>query len=62
MYIAQLPLEKQDIIEEELRKFYEKELYITDEGEIKNLISEVMCDKIWILEDGFSDLLGKLDI
>lgn len=62
MYIAQLPLEKQDRIEEALKEFYQKEMNISDEEEIRSLISEVMCDKIWVLEEGFSNLLKELEI
>ena len=61
-YIAQLPIEKQDRIEAELRKFYAKEFPELGLERIKELISEVMCNRIWVLEDGFSDLLDKLGI
>lgn len=63
MFIRQLPKEKQDAIRNELISFYESTLKgIYSEEEISNMIEDVMDDRIWVLEDGFSYLLDELNI
>lgn len=59
-FIHTLSQEHQDKIKKALIDYY-KSIEI-NEDEMPSLIDEVMSDRVWILEEGFPDLLLELNL
>lgn len=62
IFIQQLPIEYQNIISKRLVEYYTKYFRDMPIIEIVNKISDIMCDRAWVLEDTLPELLIELNI
>ena len=62
IFIQQLPIEYQDTILKKLVEYYAKYFRDMPIIEIVNNINDIMCDRVWVLEDTLPELLIELNI
>ena len=62
IFIQQLPIEYQNTILEKLVEYYTKYFRDMPIIEIVNKINDIMCDRVWVLEDTLPELLIELNI